>query len=81
VGVVVRYEAETRLICAFAPWVRGELAPMPELGLFAALGLDVLLNNFEYVVKYVDQPEAEPRTLLRADDVRPVLELGVAFYP
>jgi hypothetical protein len=80
-GVVERYEAETRLICALAPRVRGELAPMPELGLFAALGLDVLLNNFEYVVKYVDQPEAEPRTLLRADDVRPVLELGVAFYP
>jgi hypothetical protein len=69
------------VVVALAPRLRGELAPAAELGVFAALGLDVLINNIIYEAGYIGDSGRPPRQLLRAADVRPVLELGVAFYP
>jgi hypothetical protein len=73
--------AETAVTWALAPRLRGELTPVPDLGLFAALGLDILLNKFNYSVEQTSSEGTQLLPLLRADDVRPVLELGVAFYP
>ncbi len=74
-------QSETQVTWALAPRLRGELTPVPDVGLFAALGLDILLNNFSYAVEQTSSRGTQLRQLLRADDVRPVLELGVAFYP
>jgi hypothetical protein len=78
---VESHSPEVAAFSALAPRLRGELTPVPELGLFAAVGLDILLSNFSYVAREIGSEGTQSRTLLRADDVRPALELGVAFYP
>lgn len=70
----------TRVLFALAPRVRGELFAAPFVSFFATLGMDVLLNNFQYQANVRADPE--PReTLLHISGLRPVAELGLAFYP
>jgi hypothetical protein len=71
----------TKVLFALAPRLRGEWLPVPDLGLYAAVGIEVLLNNFSYVLAYDPALQMEPSTLLRGHTVRPVVELGIAFYP
>jgi hypothetical protein len=67
----------TRYFSAITLRGQAELRPLPYLGLAATLGVDVLLNNFSYVS---DTPTV-PTRVLRPHRLRPVAELGVAFYP
>ncbi len=60
--------------------VRAELFAVPSLSLFAALGFDVIFNDFEYITTEtgVDPSVA---TVLSVMWLRPVAQLGLAFYP
>lgn len=74
-------QAGTKTLVALAPRARAEFQPVPDMGLFATLGADILLNNFSYIVEEQVGDRFEPRNLLRGRDLRPVLTLGIAFYP
>jgi hypothetical protein len=67
---------------ALSPRLRGEVRPLPGVGLYLAGGLDILLNGFKYV--YRDQNKDQNNMyapLLEPNRVRPVAEVGIAFYP
>jgi hypothetical protein len=73
--------AQTRVLLALEPRLRGELRMWPFLGAFVDLGAGILLNPFSYLAK---QPGAGAQSfesvILRPKPVRPVLEGGFALY-
>jgi hypothetical protein len=69
--------AESSVLLAVAPRIRGEVQPWPAWGFFAVLGMDILLNPFSYISKM----DTRRTSLLRPRPIRPVAEIGVAFYP
>jgi hypothetical protein len=66
----------TRLVWVVSPRVRAELSLVPPVGLYALLGLDILLNHFDYVSK-----PATNVKLLEPHPVRVLFGVGLAFYP
>jgi hypothetical protein len=74
--------ARDPFLMALSPRLRGEVRPLPGVGLYLAGGLDILLNGFKYV--YRDQNKDQNNMyapLLEPNRVRPVAEVGIAFYP
>jgi hypothetical protein len=63
-------------LLALGPHLRGELRVAPAVGLYAGGGLDILLSDFAYISSGVDAAE-----LFSPEQIRPVAELGISFYP
>lgn len=80
-GYVLESPTATRkTVFGLSGRLRAELFAVPTLSLFAAAGLDALFNNSDYITMELD-PESSPVTVLRVMPVRPVAEVGLAFYP
>jgi hypothetical protein len=71
----------SRTLVALSPRLRAEFGAWPKLSLFGSVGADILLNNLEYIAEDDRSGTRHVRTLLRGSDVRPAMELGIAFYP
>jgi len=67
----------TDLLVALGPRIHGELRLAPRLALYATLGIDVLLNKFNYI----DVRNGIDEKLLELHVVRPVLGVGMALTP
>lgn len=75
-------EDTTRVTVGLCPRARLEYKPLQLLGIFAGLGVDVLLTNLTYAATRAEPTGADGQSdLLRPRWIRPALELGIAFYP